>query len=663
MTAAPTPYDEFAAPRAEARDDVISLTQYAAMVRRRWLGIVAFVVLGALVGWLLYLFGSKTYAADAIVTLVPTTQSGSRSDIQTTTNTEKTIALSSEVSSRARDRLAASGFYPADVDYRELVLNREVTVPAQTQALEFRFSADRPDKAAAGANAFAEAYLGYRADRASKANKEQIERARAALEVRRNDLAKLDARFPGGAPPGSVQHERDVLVDQIADLRRQEDAARTASIRPGILVDRALEPRGPVAPRLSAYAAGGGFLGLLLGLVNAVRRERADDRIRSGADVVATVRAPLLTSVKVPRSVPANAGLALRTAPDSPEADGYRILAAKLVAPGVRAGRRILITGPAGGDARVAPNVSLALTELGRKVTYVASFDALRTLLQGPGDPPAAEVMSGRGQAVPVASVPGLEVAPLQSDALAEGVSGYLDEHNVVIVDGSDLAGAWQVLALAGRVDSTVLVVDPRRSGRRTLGAMVTELRSVSAALCGSVRLVPAKIAAPPEGAGRAVAAPRRSSGALPERPAAGVPTENKPTTAGPAARELTEHNADERTPPDRSRPTVLATSARPDAPVTPATTRELSAREPMPPREVTPGPEQLPPRKSVREAVRRTAPAPPAAPSEGSDAPTPVAGAATPAADPARPSRPAAPVAADLMPQEEQTDGPHDLV
>lgn len=513
MTAAPHPYDEVgdgrgapgsAGSRAQGTD-VVSLSEYGAILRRRALSVVGFMLLGLVLGWLAYTFSPKTYATDAVVTLVPPSSASgaSRTDIATNTNTEKTIALSSEVSTRARDRLAAAGFYPQTLDHRVLARDREVTVVPQTQALEFRFSAERPESAAAGANAFAEAYLGYRADRAAKANKEQIERLRGAREARENDLTKLDARLAGTDRSATVQRERDVLVDQIADLRRAEDAARTASVRPGILVDRAVDPRLPVAPRFAVFAAGGLFLGLLAGLANAIRRERSDDRIRSGPSLAKQLGAPLLTSVRVPRSVTPSAALALQGAPDGPEADGYRIVAAKLIAPGVRAGRRILITGPGGGDPRVAPNVAIALAELGQEVTYVASLDGLRGLLRSPGSPSAEEVADSVGDAVRVASFPRLRAAALQDDSLADGVDEYLDEDgNVVVIDGSDLAGAWQVLALAGRVDSLVVVVDPRRAGRRSLDTMVAELRSVSARICGGVHLLASRVAPPPDAAG-----------------------------------------------------------------------------------------------------------------------------------------------------------------
>lgn len=538
---APHPYDEMDAGDGTSGDrpgsDVISLGDYAAMVRRRWPILLICTVLGAAIGWTAFELAPKTYAAESVVALLPhaSTTSSSRSEILP--NTERTIASSSEVSVLARDRLAEAGLYSAALDYRELVRKREVTVPPQTQALVFRFSADRPEQAAAGANAFAEAYLNYRADLAARNNKEQADRIRDARLAREAQLAKLDAR--AGDAPGSSR-DRGLLVDRIAELRSQEDAVRTSAVRSGRLVNRAEDPRLPAAPRWIVFVAGGMFAGFLLGAIIAMRRERSDDRIRSAAALERHLGAPLLTSIPVPRSLPADAGLALDGAPESAEAAGYRTLAAKLLAPGVGAGRRILVTGPSGGDPRVAANLVIALAELGKRVTYVGAPEGLSRLLRGAGDPAPAEVVSRAGEAVPVGSVPGLRVAAIHDDALADGVDAYLEDFNVVVIDGSDVIGDWQVLALAGQVDSVLVVLAPRRSGKRALTAMVDELHSVAARICGGVRLTPSRSAPVPEGGVRREhpSEPVSAPSARPADPGASAPSAPAPAshgTRGPA--------------------------------------------------------------------------------------------------------------------------------
>lgn len=560
------------------RRDVVSLSEYAAVLRRRWKAITACFLFGLLLAVPALLLSPKTYEAKALVALNPsqtTSSSGNTNRTDANTNTERGIAASTAVATRAREELAGKYKEYADSRPGQLVRKLTVTVPTGSQTLELRFRASSADKAADGVNAFARNYLALRSQQRSDANRTTIEGLRGIREQREAVVRDLNrqiaAEGTNAAQRASLSRQRDLVLQNVATLLAQEDAAGGAPVSAGTQVDVAVPPAGPTAPSPILYAAAGAILGLLAGLAYAFWREHRDDHVRGEAELARAGAAPVLANLKVPRRVPAGSGLAMLSAPESPEAAGYRLLAAKLQASTLPVGRTVMLTGPHGGDPRVGPNLAVALARSGRSVLLWASPHTLTSSFAPMGLSDAALPAAGViGTVVALDALPGLSMLPLREDdlpaATATAAGASID---FVLVDDSTAPSAWRTLTLAGEADSVLVVSTVGRSGRRELRELLEQLRSIGAPLLGGVLLTGSRLPAPPAGVrGGALAPVRRPS---PSSPAATVlPGSADPVTpdATPAAvlnqsSAAADGDSTDQTPPAGEAGTTDDTSAR----------------------------------------------------------------------------------------------------
>lgn len=253
----------------QSRSDssVVSLTQYLAVVRHRWPWIVVGVLIGvcAAIGW--YRIAPRTYEARATVTINPITD-----DLFSNTPVNQLINTATEAEVVRSMQIAQTAAADSDLpgDPRDLLNKLTVTVPPNSLALDISFEADSPERAALGANGFANAYLEFRAQVAESRRAQFVERLRDQLETLTDEfdsLRRRDAR------------QRNILTQEIIAVREQLGTATSLPIEPGQLVTEAPPPRWPSSPNRLGVLAGGLVFGGLLGVGLALIRHRRDDRI------------------------------------------------------------------------------------------------------------------------------------------------------------------------------------------------------------------------------------------------------------------------------------------------------------------------------------------------------------------------------------------------
>ena len=161
--------------------------------------------------------------------------------------------------------------------------------------LDIFFTDGNAKDAAAGADAFANAYLAYRRNRAVEAAtlaREGIQQQINGLLEQRDKLDRqIVAALPGSVEALNAQEERDTVNGQIAVLTSQIVALPVA-VDPGEVI---IEPEVPVAPSSPKHVinlAMGLFLGLFFGIVAAFVRDRTDERVGGRADLGAGTRRP-----------------------------------------------------------------------------------------------------------------------------------------------------------------------------------------------------------------------------------------------------------------------------------------------------------------------------------------------------------------------------------
>ncbi|MEU0518608.1 Wzz/FepE/Etk N-terminal domain-containing protein [Streptosporangium sp. NPDC006007] len=256
---------------------------YASLLRRRWPTILTLLVAGVGGGAALIWATPAAYTASAQVLVTPTglqeqtNQVTNRQREPLNLDTEAQIAQSAVV---ARKVQAALKSPPGPV---------EVSVPPNTSVLEISYTAADPNLAAAGAGAYARAYLANRGEAATHALNLQLRALLTKLRQVNASLTTVVATLPGLAA-GTA--ERTMAVQRQSVLSRQAyhltvtyDALKTIPVTPGSVISDAVAPDRPSAPSLPLHLGSGLMAGLLAGVGLASLRDRLDGGRREAPGV------------------------------------------------------------------------------------------------------------------------------------------------------------------------------------------------------------------------------------------------------------------------------------------------------------------------------------------------------------------------------------------
>ncbi|WP_182899857.1 YveK family protein [Microbispora sp. H10830] len=291
------------------------LSEYGSVLRRRRLVAVVCLLAGVGGGAAALAMTPERYTAVAQVQVLPTGAQeqlnvpSSRQREPLNLDTESQIARSAVVSTLA----AAILKYPDPEELREHVT---VDVPPNSAILSISYSASDPRAAAAGAQAYAEAYLRNRARAAEDAIGGQLKLIAARLREVEDDLDKAvttqaataqatqatqttttrTATGQTAAGPGPARRQA-VLARQVSDLTLRYDALKTVAVTPGTVISPARPPARPAHPSPPLFLGSGLFLGVLAGAGAAFGRDRLDTRIRTCADVERLCGLPLLAEL------------------------------------------------------------------------------------------------------------------------------------------------------------------------------------------------------------------------------------------------------------------------------------------------------------------------------------------------------------------------------
>ena len=230
---------------------------FRAIAAHRVAVIVACVV-GVVAAVALHTVWPTKYEASATYTVEPITSTPLTGDPgRVNMATEQVVATSLDVLTRAAIELGNSS--PSAVGSA-----LDVTVPRDSNALTFTYSASRPQDAAEGANAVARAYDVNRTEGAERV----VSQARENLAKSIVETQALLNTTPVGSP------ERAVVELQLTSLQQRLAGLTAATLYAGTLVSPAVEPSESSIPGLSVFAVAGLALGLLLGCALALLLSR-----------------------------------------------------------------------------------------------------------------------------------------------------------------------------------------------------------------------------------------------------------------------------------------------------------------------------------------------------------------------------------------------------
>jgi capsular exopolysaccharide synthesis family protein len=361
---------------------------------------------------------------------------------------------------------------------------------------------------------------------ALKANLEETVRSAAGALEQRYQIAKenetklaarvAQARGSAVEDEGVRERFRAMVREAEADRALHESVARrlrettlAASVPASVLrwEDTPLAPERPHGPRKLVYAAAGGFIGFLCGLMLLVVAETSDRKVRDPAAAARATATPLLASV--PSVGNAGDGMILMSDPSSAGAEAFRRLRVVLAPrPGSNTDRTVLFLSAKAGEGKsfCALNHATALAMQGHR-TLLLDAD-LRSaglsrshLAGGDGESGLGGYLSGHtdpASACHATSLPNLYIlasGPMRSDAaellagtrfpsLLEDAYRWFDR---VVIDSPPVLAVSDALAIARYADRCCLVVSCKGSDRRELKRTAELIRGSGGNLVGFI--------------------------------------------------------------------------------------------------------------------------------------------------------------------------------
>lgn len=358
----------------------------------------------------------------------------------------------------------------------------------------------------------------------------QLAHSAAVLDGVREDLAQQDLEFSNvelrrmvsvAIPQNTVVLDVTVGTESagvaafVANAIAEHLSEVVSAIAPvgvdgeATVVARVIEPATPAVFQSSPNKARDAVLGATAGgfaaILGLVIWTLTDARVRSRDSLALVSDLPLLGTVPRQRGK-SSQGLALLANLNGQTAEAYRQLRSALKFSAVEhAIDAIAVTSSVAGEGKTttAVNIALAYVESGQSVLIVdadlrrprvaevlgvENSVGLTTVLVGSSEIDEAVLTHASGLRVLTAGDQAPNPAQLlASAAMSELVSELRERFDVVIIDTAPLLSVADATIMSQYVDSTIVVVNARRTRRAQLERCIGALRSVNADLAGFV--------------------------------------------------------------------------------------------------------------------------------------------------------------------------------
>jgi Mrp family chromosome partitioning ATPase len=511
-----------ATPSTPASSD---LSQYGALLRRRWWVVVALAVIGLAVGAALLETRPKVYTSSAQI-LVKDASSGDpaqQSAKKINLDTEVAIMKSQQVAVRAQ-ALLRSGESPT-----KLPRHIEVTAIPNSSVLAVSYNASSPGAAQQGAHQYAQAYLDNRVEQVRAGNARQIAGYRTQINNLDKQQKALIQEMLGPSSTAQLRQRQKAEVTRI-QIQMEKFGERVIELDgaigdPGAIISDS-RPGQQTAPIMPLYLGSGLMIGLLFGVLAALWRDRADRRIRRAEDIERLLSLPVLLNVPVK----GRHSMGLLPA-RSQGGQAFHELAHSLNAILGHGNHVILVAGvtPGWGAGAICANLAAALARTDDDVVLICAnlpspYSArLLNLNEGPG---LSEILVHGTSVSDVVQAPrelprmrvitpghdeDLAWERLQTQSMDRLIQGLRRHATHVIIEAPPTSTSADAQALAEIADASIIVVEVPRAEREHVGEGMRQLDRMGTAVLGAVVLPVQPGTAP-------AAAPSRASSRPPSR-------------------------------------------------------------------------------------------------------------------------------------------------
>jgi capsular exopolysaccharide synthesis family protein len=418
-----------------------------------------------------------------------------------------------------------------------LLRDLDVVQPTDTEILEIHYRDPSAEIARVTAAGFAEAYLAFREDVASRAISERAQNLDAQIDELEKQIARVEAqrlRLPDDDPrQASLLSEAGLLGDQLV----QTQVARfnlPDDITGGRIIQPASLPTAPVSPNHVVNGLLGLIGGLALGIGQALVRDRMSGRLRSAEEVEDYLDAPVLAIIpRIPewrrRKQAFMISLSRR---HSPASEAYRILRTGLMsAASASRVKSIVVTSAHSGEGKSATvaNLGAVLARAGKRVALVSADlrrPRLHDFFRAGETMGLSDVLTGRlplektvqdieltvpaGQPLdraafslsllPSGRVPADPAELLSSPTMAAVLDELEETFDFVLIDAPPILPVTDAALVARAADGVLLVIGPNSCTRATVMSARQQLDRVGARVLGGVLNGPNAIKTQPYG-------------------------------------------------------------------------------------------------------------------------------------------------------------------
>ena len=374
----------------------MELRDYVKVIRRRWLWVVAVAAVCVAAGIGFGFLQKSTYQGMAQVLLSRPSQPVTinqpqyqQSDItDRDMQTQMEIVQTTPVAARA---IRALGIRTTTTSF---LLRTTVSTGGQTNVLTITVLDSTPEKAAADANALANAYIGYSRDQMRASTQAAIDEVAASLAAARKKLTSLGATSSSGPNALEVQAAQN-LYNSLSTELQQLQINQNLQTGFGSMASPAMIDPIRVSPNFTKNGLLGLSLGLLLGLIAAFVAESLDDRIASSEQAEEAFGVTPLAVIPPEKNGKTRGRmLAVIDSPASPAAEAYRALRNDIDFFKSQSEMKTLLVSsaePGEGKSSVAANLAAVLALAGWRVGLVDSdfrrpvMDTLFRVKRSPG--------------------------------------------------------------------------------------------------------------------------------------------------------------------------------------------------------------------------------------------------------------------------------------
>ena len=484
----------------DAGQSAISLSALIrSALRRHFVIVLVFTVLGAALGMAAAALQPRSYTSMTSVLIRPAAGNSLAPQTPTGNGTQLTVAMTTEVSlvtTPAVAALASKEYGSALPGPGEQV---SAKVPPSTQIITVTYVAPTAEKAQRAAEAYATAFLAFRAANARQVTDAQVAALQKQLATATAELKTAALRAASETDPRTYSAQQvQLYAERIAALNNSISTIETTGQDPGSVIRSSGKPSAPDGIASWVLVAGGLAVGLLLGVAVAVVRRFSDDRIDPKTDTTVAGR-PVLAHF------PKNTRLPL-AADELPVAEDEALRQARTALVAMVSPHQAVALSPVaavGDSARLGLNLARALAQSGYRVALVDAAVGSEPLLDRLGLGSSTDLGSSLGdgptgglfdiRALVAAEAAEAADAAGELDALAgpgfrDAVLSLKKQHDYVLIAGSALGtGAGDAAVVSA--DDTLLVAQSRQTSHDEVATALVRAERLNSRVVGSILL------------------------------------------------------------------------------------------------------------------------------------------------------------------------------